>query len=106
MIKMATERVVALGRAPRHFPRRRNGKRPHVATIHRWAKHGVRADDGTVVPLETIRVGRTLCTSVEAIQRFCERLGAGRGPAFADRAVATNPDRDTALEIQALARGL
>src|SRR5262245_45831002 len=83
MIHLATERVVSLGRSPRHFPRRRGGKRPHISTAYRYAKDGVVTDDGTVVVLETIRVGRTLCTSVEAIQRFCERLTAGsaRGPA-------------------------
>jgi hypothetical protein len=76
VIKLATEDVVALCRASRHFPRRRGGKKPHTATIYRWARHGARAEDGIAVRLETIRVGGTLCTSIEAIQRFCERLTA------------------------------
>jgi hypothetical protein len=84
VIQLATEQVIAVCRAPRHFPRRRGGKLPHVATIYRWARYGVRADDSSIVRLETIRAGRTLCTSVEAIQRFYQRLTApqqvgGRG---------------------------
>jgi hypothetical protein len=51
MIKVATEKVVALGRAGKHFPRRRRGQRPHPATLYRWAKSGVRSDDGEVVVL-------------------------------------------------------
>ncbi len=81
MIRLASEHVISIGRSPPHFPRRRGGKRPHVATIFRWVETGVGADDGTVVVLETIRVGRTLCTSVEAIQRFCERLTPRPAPA-------------------------
>ena len=43
----------------------------HVATIHRWASHGVRG-----VVLETLQVGGTRCTSREALQRFFERLSS------------------------------
>jgi len=80
MIELATETVVSLARGNRHLPTRRNEKRVHPSTLYRWAKGGVRADDGTTVVLETIRVGRTLCTSVQAIQRFCNRLSARPSP--------------------------
>ena len=53
MIRVATEQVVALGRAGKHFPRRRGDKRPHPATIYRWAKFGVRSDDGSLVCLDS-----------------------------------------------------
>lgn len=71
MIDLATEQVYSLTDAPSRFPfpTRRNGKKPHVATLFRWAKTGCRG-----VRLETIRVGGTTCTSTEAINRFCERL--------------------------------
>ena len=43
-----------------------------------WARNGIRG-----VRIETIRVGGTLCTSLEALQRFFDRLSAtgvkGRG---------------------------
>jgi hypothetical protein len=106
MIRLATDRVVALGRSRGRWPPRRGGKRPHVATLYRWAKDGVLADDGTVVVLETIRVGRTLCTSDEAIQRFCERLTAGSLPRDEARPRSEALRADPALEDQARARGL
>lgn len=68
MINIQDEEVVSLTDATKHLPKRRAGKRPHVATLYRWAQQGVRG-----VKLETIQVGGTLCTSLEALQRFCER---------------------------------
>ena len=68
MIDLKTEEVLTLTEAARRLPRRRRGKRPHVATLYRWIQHGVRG-----VKLEAIQVGGTLCTSLEALQRFCER---------------------------------
>ena len=71
MIDIQRERGLSLTQASQQsiLPQRRRGKRPHVATLYRWAQRGLRG-----VRLETIRVGGTLCTSVEAIQRFFERL--------------------------------
>src|SRR5579875_861711 len=91
MIRLESERVISIGRAPPHFPRRRGGKLPHRSTVFRWATDGVTADDGTVVFLEAIRVGRTLCTSVEAIQRFCERLTAAPRTSVAPRVTQGSP---------------
>ena len=68
MIDIQNETVVSFAEASKHLPKRRAGKRPHVATLYRWAQQGVRG-----VKLETIQVGRTLCTSLEALQRFCEQ---------------------------------
>ena len=68
MIDIQAEEVVSLTDATKHLPKRRAGKRPHVATLYRWAQQGIRG-----VKLETIQVGGTLCTSLEALQRFCER---------------------------------
>ncbi|MBI3467951.1 MAG: DUF1580 domain-containing protein [Planctomycetes bacterium] len=90
MIDLSAETVVSLTEATSFLPRRRRGKKPHVATLYRWAQHGVRC-----VRLETIQVGGTLCTSREALQRFCERLSnpeaAGsptlRSPAARERAI-------------------
>ncbi len=68
-IDLTTEQVLSLRRACDFLPARRAGKRPNVATLYRWAQRGCRG-----VRLETIRVGGTLCTSLEALQRFCEAL--------------------------------
>jgi hypothetical protein len=77
-IDLKTETVLSLRDAADFLPRRRRGKRPHFSTLYRWALKGFRG-----VRLETIRIGGTLCTSKEALQRFADRLvpiGAGAEP--------------------------
>lgn len=69
MIDLRNEEVISLAEAVKRLPARRAGKRTHVATLYRWAKRGVCG-----VTLETIQVGGTLCTSLEALQRFCDQL--------------------------------
>ena len=73
MIDARSEELVSLREAARLLPRRRGDRRPHIATLYRWAKHGLRG-----VVLETLQVGGTLCTSREALQRFFESLTAER----------------------------
>ena len=70
MIQLDSEHVLSLREATQQLPRRRTGQRPHIATLYRWATDGLRG-----VQLETLQVGGTLCTSIEALQRFFERLG-------------------------------
>ena len=72
--------------AAARLPCRRAGKRPHVATVYRWAKRGLRG-----VVLETLQVGGTLCTSHEALQRFFEALTA---PARMPAVTAVTSDQD------------
>jgi len=76
-IVIANESVFPLAETPKHVPPRRGGKRLHQSTPFRWAKHGVRG-----VRLETIRIAGSLCTSVEALQRFFEALSATDEPAL------------------------
>jgi len=72
MIDVSHEDVISLTDATKFLPPRRAGKRPHVATLHRWVTVGVRG-----IKLEMIQVGGTRCTSREALQRFFDRLTAG-----------------------------
>lgn len=77
MINIEREKTFPLTEAPRRneLPTRREGKRIHVSTLYRWSKRGVRG-----VRLETLQVGGTLCTSIEALQRFFDALSRqGRG---------------------------
>ena len=69
MIDIATETVISFADTPRHVPRRRGGKHPNVATIYRWAQRGCKG-----IRLEYVQVAGTKCTSVEALQRFFDRL--------------------------------
>ena len=67
------EHVLSLTDASKRLPHRRSGRRPHVATLYRWASEGLRG-----VRLETMQVGGTTCTSIEALQRFFAELGKAR----------------------------
>ena len=77
MIDLNAETVISLSQAAKHpaLPRRRGGKRPHVSTLYRWSRQGCGG-----IRLETIRFGATRCTSLEAIQRFANRLTAAEDP--------------------------
>jgi len=72
MIDIRSEMIVTLRTAARRLPRRRRGRRTHVSTLHRWARRGLGG-----VRLETLKVGGATCTSVEALQRFFDRLSGG-----------------------------
>lgn len=89
MIDIQTEEVVSLAEAAKSkcLPRRRKGKRPHVATLFRWTTVGVRG-----VVLEALQCGGTRCTSFEALQRFFERLSG-------TDAVQTVPTRSRQQQI-------
>jgi hypothetical protein len=63
-----TERLVPLSELPNHIPQR-NGRKLGISTGYRWTLHGVR---GAV--LESIQLGGSRFTSVEAIQRFVTEL--------------------------------
>lgn len=71
MIDISLEETFSLTEAAKRLPCRRKGVRPNVATLYRWAQSGCRG-----VRLETICVGATRCTSMEAMQRFFDALTA------------------------------
>ena len=52
---------------------RKFGKRPHTSTFWRWHMKGLRRGD-KVIRLEAWRLGGTLVTSLNAVQRFTEKL--------------------------------
>ena len=70
-INLEDEQLLSLADAARALPRLRGRKRVHVSTLHRWVLRGVRG-----VRLEATRLGRTLVTSREALQRFSDRLNS------------------------------
>ncbi len=73
-IDVFQEHVVSLADASKQLPRVRNGKKIHVASLYRWITAGKRGPDSSIVRLESIRIGGTVCTSLEALQRFFNRL--------------------------------
>ena len=71
MIDSARETLISLADVPANLPNRRGGKRPHVSCIYLWCQCGCKG-----IKLEVLQVGGTKCTSLEALQRFYERLSA------------------------------
>ena len=71
MIDLAREQLVPVRDIPRRLPHRPSGKRVHISACYRWLSRGVRG-----VKLEAIRIGGTTYTSIEALQRFAERLSS------------------------------
>jgi len=66
MIDIQNEKLRLLSQSAREIP-----GRPHISTVFRWWRHGVKG-----VKLETVLVGGRRFTSAEAIQRFIQRLSA------------------------------
>jgi hypothetical protein len=75
MVDITNETLIPLREAPGHLPKRPNGKRLHVSACYRWITRGVRG-----VVLESIRIGGTTYTSLEALQRFGDRLSSAPLP--------------------------
>jgi hypothetical protein len=75
MIDLKSETVIRLADCPAYLPKAPSGRRLHKNALYRWVRAGVRG-----VRLEAISVGGILCTSVEALQRFCDALTAQEFP--------------------------
>jgi hypothetical protein len=77
-IDILSETVLSLAQAARRLPQLRGatatGKGVHPVTLWRWARKGLNGPDGQKVRLEVVRIGGTNCTSLEALQRFIDRL--------------------------------
>jgi hypothetical protein len=101
MIDLATEQRIGLHDAAKLYPSFRNGRPTHISTVLRHITKGTRLPNGEVVRLEGARLGGRWITSVEAVQRFMERLTAGAlgdAPNASALAVRTSPQRRRELE--------
>jgi len=94
VIDLNKEKLITLVEAARLIPSSRRGKKVHFATLTRWHKHGSRG-----VKLECLRVGSALMTTVEALQRFIERLSAAQ-----EAGSTTPPPLPTLHEREVVAR--
>jgi hypothetical protein len=93
MIDILVEETFSLTEATRRLPCRRKGVRPNVATLYRWAQTGCRG-----IRLETLCVGATRCTSMEAMQRFFDALTAQAEHRAAPPAPRMTASRRKAIE--------
>ncbi|MBE7464804.1 MAG: DUF1580 domain-containing protein [Planctomycetes bacterium] len=104
---IGTEELISLNEATKRLPAL-DGRRLHVATLHRWARRGVRG-----VRLEVRALGGRFVTSVQALDRFSKAL-ADLPPQppkrrFAPKPIRTDAQRDRAVaraDEQAAAEGL
>ena len=69
---LLSETVLSLNEAAGQFPRV-GGRKPHLSTLWRWCRKGLRVN-GTRVRLEYGRAGRRIFTSRQALARFTEAL--------------------------------
>jgi hypothetical protein len=74
MLDLATEKPIRLREAARLAGQGRGGKPIHESTVLRWILSGVRGPGRVKVRLDAVRLGNHWCTSLEAMQRFAERL--------------------------------
>lgn len=105
-INIQNETLLTLSDAALRIPEV-GGRRPHPSSLWRWARFGING-----VRLEYLRVGQRICTSVEAINRFMQRLAesdrqvcAAKAPKRPSRPVPrTDPDQAKARADSALGR--
>jgi len=90
MFDIATETLVPLREIPNLLPVRRNGKKLHISAVYRWTTSGVRG-----VRLDSVRIGGTCFSSLQALQRFSEKLS--ENPAARTAPGATPKRREQAL---------
>lgn len=93
------EELLTLSEAARFCPRRRQGKKPHLSTLYRWATRGSRG-----VMLETLQTPGGLCTSKEALRRFFDQLTKTTSAASPARRLTPDGHRNEEDERELKAR--
>jgi len=96
-IDLTKEKLISFREAVELLPRRRRGRKVHVATLYRWATHGLHG-----VRLETVQCGGTRVTTIEALQRFFRQLEGQRDDVKSPRTYAKRC-RDSGRAVEQLA---
>jgi len=73
MIDITSEQLIPIRDVPGRLPPTPKDKRIHISAVYRWMRRGVRG-----ARLESIRIGGFTYTSIEALQRFADRLSEPR----------------------------
>jgi hypothetical protein len=87
------DELMAFADIPAVLPRRRGGKRVHIATIHRWATAGYRG-----IKLKFVQVGGTRCVRRADLERFLEETTAAATRATVPAAARSPAARRRAIE--------
>jgi hypothetical protein len=99
MIDPNVEQPITLREAAKLPALRRNGRGPHLSAIYRWVNRGVRGKR-----LETIVIGGSRCTTLEAVGRWINALTNGDRQHVRDR-TSTQRHYDHERADAALRRG-
>jgi hypothetical protein len=88
------QKILSLSEAARSVPPL-DGRTPHLASIWRWCRRGIRRG-GTLVKLDYVRVGRRIGIPPEALDKFFRELAEADSTApsvsnHVDDRVATKP---------------
>jgi Protein of unknown function (DUF1580) len=101
MIDVSKEQVIPVHKVTDYLPSSRRGKKLSPSQVCRMYLRGIHG-----IRLETLRVGRSRLTSVEAIQRFVDRLNRTNQddaqPTPATRSRATARAARAARELDSL----
>ena len=81
------DRLIALAGLATWYEER-TGRRMHRSATYRWRQRGVRAADGTLLRLPTVRIGGIRYTSEEAIAWWTAAIDGQPAAAAAARAAA------------------
>ena len=93
-IDIACEELIPIREVPKRLPKKPGDKRVHISAVYRWMKKGVRG-----VKLDSVSIGGTRYTSIEALQRFVDRLSMD------DREIPREPTpRRRQMQMDAAAR--
>lgn len=87
------DRLIALARLVEWYEER-TGRRLHRSVTYRWRQRGVRAEDGTVLRLPTVRIGGARFTSEEAIAWWTAAIDGQPAATAAARAAAVAADAE------------
>jgi hypothetical protein len=74
MINLQTEKTISLSQLTRLLPPGRSNRPVTISCVLRWIMDGMKDHNGQIVRLEGIRVGGRWLTSIEALNRFADRL--------------------------------
>jgi hypothetical protein len=88
MIDLEIEKPISLREATKLRPLQKNGRPPHISALYRWCHGGCRG-----IVLESIVIGGSRCTSVEAIDRWITLLTAKANHQPVDDQPARTPTR-------------
>lgn len=90
MIDIYEEKILSLAGAAKSLPPV-DGKHLNPSTIYRWIADGIGG-----VKLDSVKIGRRLCTSKEALQNFVNQLQEAPTPQSKPRTTA--PTKRTAKQ--------